>query len=137
MYKCVRIEIRTPMGLVKVNPLRAFVLLVLLFSVSSGILQLGFIDFAIGQPATGPGGTPTSAPNTTTGPGGTPTSAPNTTTGPGGTPTSAPNTTTGPGGTPTSQPENATGSVLATTTTTTSTFSYTEGEFRILTTLTN
>jgi hypothetical protein len=123
MYKCVRIEIRTPMGLVKVNPLRAFVLLVLLFSVSSGILQLGFIDFAIGQPATGPGGTPTSAPNTTTGPGGTP--------------TSAPNTTTGPGGTPTSQPENATGSVLATTTTKTSTFSYTKGGFQILTTLTN
>ena len=69
------------MGLVKVNSLRAFVLLVLLFSVSSGILQLGFIDFAISQPATGPGGTNTSAPNTTTGPGGTNTSAPNTTTG--------------------------------------------------------
>ena len=94
---------------VKVNSLRAFVFLVLLFSVSSGILQLGFIDFAISQPATGPGGTPTSAPDTTT----------------------------GPGGTPRSQPVNATGSVLATTTTTTSTFSYTRGEFRILTTLTN
>ena len=72
------------MGLVKVNSLRAFVLLVLLFSVSSGILQLGFIDFAISQPATGPEDVylhqhpmlqqdqevlPTSAPNATTGPG--------------------------------------------------------------------
>ena len=86
-----------------------FIFLILSTAILTGIIGVGFTDYALGQRASGPGGVETEQPASTG----------------------------GPGGVETEQPDDITETTLAKTTTATSTFSSTKGGLHISTTITN
>jgi len=100
-----------------------FIFLILSTAILTGIIGVGFTDYALGQRASGPGGVETEQPASTGGPGGVE--------------TEQPASTGGPGGVETEQPDDITETTLAKTTTATSTFSSTKGGLHISTTITN
>jgi hypothetical protein len=102
------------MDLLQTSSLKIFIPLILSIAVVVGTLEIQSINYALGQPATEPGPTETPPPGATTEPG--------------------PTETPPPGAT---KLQNATETVLATTTTTTSTYSFTKGGLHISTTITN
>jgi hypothetical protein len=106
-----------------VSSSRALILLILSFVVITGILEAEFTGYAMGQNTTGPGGIDLPPSGDTTGPEGI------------DLPPSG--DTTGPEGIDLPPSDNATETTLATTTTSTSTYSSTKGGFHISTTITN
>jgi hypothetical protein len=116
-----------------VSSSKILVLLILSFSVITGILETEFTDYAMGQRATGPGGINLPPSDNAT----ESTLARTTTTGPGGINLPPSADATGPGGINLPPSDNATQTTLATTTTSTSTFSSTKGGLHISTTITN
>jgi hypothetical protein len=120
-----------------VSSSRALILLILSFVVITGILEAEFTGYAMGQNTTGPGGIDLPPSGDTTGPGGIDLPPSGDTTGPEGIDLPPSGDTTGPEGIDLPPSDNATETTLATTTTSTSTYSSTKGGFHISTTITN